>query len=76
MNTLSGAKIKNTTDMANFLLDQVDNVVNGTTEPKKMRVLISISQQVCGLKNLEIRAALAARKLEGKEVQPVTFRRK
>lgn len=64
-------EIKNTADMNRLLINQIDAVVRGETEPKKARAICSLAQQVYNMANLEIKSAQVARKLEGREVEPV-----
>ena len=66
-------EIKTTADMNTLLISQMNAVVRGDTEPKKAKALCSLAQQVYNMANLELRAAQLSRKLEGREILPVTL---
>lgn len=73
---MSTPTIETTADMKKFLIEQIGKVASGEVEPKKARAVCAIAQQVYNMSNLEMRAAHLSRKLEGREIEPVTLVKK
>jgi len=64
-------KMKSTKDIRVFLISQMERVAKGEQETGEAKAVCNYAQQIYNTMNMELRHAIAKKKLEGEKVTPV-----
>jgi hypothetical protein len=74
MNIKTEAKAPtNTREMRAFLVEQMQGVAAGRVNSEKAKSICNLSQQIYNTLNVEVKLAIAKQKLNGKEIDAVSF---
>jgi len=65
--------MRSTKEMRDFLLEQMGSVANGDQDIAVAKGVCNYAQQVYNTMNIEIKHALAQKKLEDQKIEPVDF---
>ena len=67
------APLTNTRELRQFLVEQMQGVANGKVNSEKAKSISNLSQQIYNTLNIEIKLAVSKSKLNGQEVDAVSF---
>lgn len=67
------APLTNTRELRQFLVEQMQGVANGRVNSEKAKSISNLSQQIYNTLNIEVKLAIAKSKLNGQEVDAVSF---
>lgn len=67
------APMTNTRDLRAFLVEQMQGVATGKVNSEKAKSISNLSQQIYNTLNIEVKLAIAKAKLNGQEVDAVSF---
>jgi len=67
------APLTNTRELRQFLVEQMQGVANGKVNSEKAKSISNLSQQIYNTLNIEVKLAIAKSKLNGQEVDAVSF---
>lgn len=67
------APLTNTRELRQFLVEQMQGVANGRVNSEKAKSISNLSQQIYNTLNIEVKLAVAKSKLNGQEVDAVSF---
>lgn len=69
----TNAPLTNTRELRTFLVEQMQGVANGRVNSEKAKSICNLAQQVYNTLNVEVKMALAKQKLNGQEIDTVSF---
>lgn len=67
------APLTNTRELRAFLVEQMQGVASGRVNSEKAKSICNLAQQVYNTLNVEVKMAVAKQKLNGQEIETVSF---
>ena len=73
MQNTTSAPLTNTRELRTFLVEQMQGVATGRVNSEKAKSICNLAQQVYNTLNIEVKLAVAKQKLNGQEIETVSF---